>query len=102
MFRKGKAMYTVSILNSITGQWRTTTESTLSACVQLTLGLSTTWILMENNVGMTASDIVRGTGMDVFPKNTERYKHVLPLLSNQIVLEGFLAALKSYDTTMRR
>jgi hypothetical protein len=37
-------MFTVSVLDS-NGQWQTTTESTLSACVKLTLGLECRWAI---------------------------------------------------------
>ena len=37
------SMYTVSIYNQKSGQWRSTTEKTLSACVCLTMGLVTHW-----------------------------------------------------------
>lgn len=38
-------MYTVHIYSQTTKQWRTTTETTLAACVALTLGLATRWLV---------------------------------------------------------
>lgn len=62
-------MYTVSILNQRTGQWQSTTETTLSACVCLTLGLVTQWVI-SNPIGMNSQYIVCSGNITS--------KHVLP------------------------
>ena len=96
-------MYTVSILNQKSGQWRSTTETTIAACVCLTMGLVTEWIVTQQNVGMTASDIVKGTGGDVYPKTTARYRHSLrSLLSRWVSSLASKTVLPSDDRNQLR
>jgi len=54
------AKYTVSILNAKTNTWRTTTETSLAACVALTLGLTTMWNVRLNRVTQACQESTQG------------------------------------------
>ena len=64
-------MYRVSIRNMVTGQWQTTTETSLAKATQLVMGLCTSWYINHNSQNVYSGKFQGMSNPDLY----KRYKH---------------------------